>query len=213
MTAQDELSPGHAADRPLTAPETAPSDDTLPGLGPLPSPAAPPNRAAAGPAAPSGPSPGSPVPAGSLTLHTTLLGPLTVPDGAARAAELEELSRRAAVYATRARGDGTRRAYRSAWRQYEAWCHSLGREPLGADPDTVAMYVVRCADQGSAGRGGLAVSSIRVHLAAIRTAICWPAARSTCAIRASPWSSRGSPGRRASGRAARPPPRCPACCA
>ncbi len=87
-----------------------------------------------------------------------------MPDGAAHAAELEELSRRAAVYATRARGDGTRRAYRSAWRQYEAWCHSLGREPLAADPDTIAMYVVRCADQG------FAVSSIRVHLAAIRTA-------------------------------------------
>jgi site-specific recombinase XerD len=103
-------------------------------------------------------------PSGSLILHTTLLGPLTVPDGAGRAAELEELSRRAAVYATRARGDGTRRAYRSAWRQYEAWCASLGREPLAADPDTIAMYVVRCADKG------FAVSSIRVHLAAIRTA-------------------------------------------
>ena len=47
---------------------------------------------------------------------------------------------------------------------YEAWCRSLGREPLAADPDTIAMYVVRCADHG------LAVSSIRVHLAAIRTA-------------------------------------------
>ena len=103
-------------------------------------------------------------PPGALILQTSLLGPLTVPDGAARAAELEELSRRAAVYATRARGDGTRRAYRSAWRQYQAWCHSLGREPLAADPDTIAMYVVRCADQG------FAVSSIRVHLAAIRTA-------------------------------------------
>lgn len=101
---------------------------------------------------------------GSLTLRTNLLGPLIVPDGAARAAELEELSRRAALYATRARGDGTRRAYRAAWRQYEVWCHSLGREPLAADPDTIAMYVVRCADTG------LAVSSIRVSLAAIRTA-------------------------------------------
>ena len=101
---------------------------------------------------------------GSLVLQTALFGPLTVPDGAARAAELEELSRRAAVYATRARGDGTRRAYRSAWRSFEAWCHSLGREPLAGDPDTIAMYVVRCADQG------FAVSSIRVHLAAIRTA-------------------------------------------
>jgi site-specific recombinase XerD len=71
---------------------------------------------------------------------------------------------RAAVYATRARGDGTRRAYRAAWRGFEAWCQSLGREPLAADPDTIAMYVVRCADQG------FAVSSIRVALAAIRTA-------------------------------------------
>jgi hypothetical protein len=68
------------------------------------------------------------------------------------------------IYATRAKGDGTRRAYRSAWRQYETWCHSLGRAPLAADPDTIAMYVVRCAD------AGLAVSSIRVALAAIKTA-------------------------------------------
>jgi integrase len=97
-------------------------------------------------------------------LQTTLLGPLSIPAGASRAAEIEDLSRRAAVYATRARGDGTRRAYRAAWRQYETWCHSLGREPLAADPDTIAMYVVRLADQDRA------VSSIRVALAAIRTA-------------------------------------------
>jgi hypothetical protein len=50
--------------------------------------------------------------AGPHTLETGLHGSLTVPDGAARAAEPEELSRRAAVYATRAKGDGTRRAYR-----------------------------------------------------------------------------------------------------
>lgn len=87
-----------------------------------------------------------------------------MPDGAGRAAEIEELSRRAAVYATRATGDGTRRAYRSAWRSFETWCRELGREPLAGDPDTIAMYVVRCAD------AGFAVSSIRVHLAAIRTA-------------------------------------------
>jgi site-specific recombinase XerD len=110
------------------------------------------------------PSERRPIAPGPLTLQTTLFGPLTVPDGAEHAAEIEELSRRAALYATRARGDGTRRAYRSAWRQYDAWCQSLGRAPLGADPDTIAMYVVRLAD------AGLAVSSIRVHLAAIRTA-------------------------------------------
>jgi hypothetical protein len=35
-------------------------------------------------------------------LQTSLLGPLAVPTGARRAAELEELSRRAAIYAPRA---------------------------------------------------------------------------------------------------------------
>ncbi len=161
MTRQDEPGPHQAADPPPAPPETTSPAAAHPGPGggPLPAPAAaPPTPEAASRATPSDPPPGS------FILQTTLLGPLTVPDGAAHAAELEELSRRAAVYATRARGDGTRRAYRSAWRQYEAWCHSLGREPLAADPDTIAMYVVRCADQG------FAVSSIRVHLAAIRTA-------------------------------------------
>ena len=101
---------------------------------------------------------------GDVTLQTSLFGPLTVPDGAARADELEELSRRAALYATRARGDGTRRAYRTAWRHFSAWCDSLGRARLPADADTLAMYVVRRADDG------LAVSSLRVALAAIKTA-------------------------------------------
>ncbi len=117
------------------------------------------------PAAPSeSPPPPFPIPDGALRLDTGLLGPLLVPGGAARAAELEALSVRAAVYATRARGPGTLRAYRSAWHGYERWCRSLGREPLDGDPDTVAMYVTRRADDG------LAVSSIRVALAAIRTA-------------------------------------------
>jgi hypothetical protein len=53
-------------------------------------------------------------PAASFTLQTTLLGPLLIPAGADRAAAIEDLSRRAAFYATRARGDGTRRAYRAA---------------------------------------------------------------------------------------------------
>ena len=107
------------------------------------------------------PGPAAPDPTGARVLETALFGPLSVPGAAA---ELADLAQRAALYATRAKGEGTRRAYRSAWQQYAAWCHALGREPLGADPDTVAMYVVRCAD------AGYAVSTIRVHLAAIRTA-------------------------------------------
>ena len=102
-----------------------------------------------------------PLPAGSLRLHTSLLGDILVPGGAARAAELQALSARAAVYATRARGEGTRRAYRSAWGAFEAWYTALGREPLAGDPETLAMYAVRCTDRG------LAVASLRVHLAAI----------------------------------------------
>ncbi len=104
------------------------------------------------------------VPDASLQIEAGLLGPLPVPDGAHRATEMQALRARAAVYATRARGEGTRRAYRSAWRTFEAWCRSLGREPLDGNPDTVAMYVTRRADDG------LAVSSLRVDLAAIRTA-------------------------------------------
>ena len=113
---------------------------------------------------PSPPPPLSGTPDGAFRLDTGLLGPLLVPGGAGRAAELEALSARAAAYATRARGPGTLRAYRSAWHGYEAWCCSLGREPLDGDPDTVAMYVTRRADDG------LAVSSLRLALAAIRTA-------------------------------------------
>jgi hypothetical protein len=62
----------------------------------------------------------------------------------------------------------------------------LGREPLAADPDTVAMHVVRLAD------AGLAVSSIRVALAAIRTAHLL--AGHAIATPGSPWWSRASPG-------------------
>src|SRR5437763_2492934 len=41
----------------------------------------------------------------------------------------DALADRAAHYATRARGPGTRRTYRSAWTLFSAWCRSLGREP------------------------------------------------------------------------------------
>jgi len=101
---------------------------------------------------------------GTVTLHTDLLGDLVVPGAAGRGAELQALSHRAAVYAARARGDGTRRVYRSAWRGYVAWCQSLGREPLAGDPELLAMYATHRAD------AGVAVSTLRVDLAAIRTA-------------------------------------------
>ena len=153
MSDSPDLDPTNDGGAALTGPEIAAPIDPAAGPSPLPSPA--------GRSTPAGERSAA---TGPLTLETSLLGPLSVPDGAGRAAEIEELSRRAARYATRAKGDGTRRAYRAAWQQYAAWCAGLGREPLAADPDTIAMYVVRCADQG------FAVSSIRVHLAAIKTA-------------------------------------------
>ena len=146
MADSDALSPTEPRSTALTGPESASAEAAAAAPAPLASPA----EAATDD--------------GPFTLETTLLGPLALPAGAASGPELDELSRRAALYATRARGDGTRRAYRSAWAQYATWCGSLAREPLAADPDTIAMYVVRLADQG------LAVSSIRVALAAIRTA-------------------------------------------
>lgn len=99
-----------------------------------------------------------------LIPETALPDPLHSPADATRIAEHAALAQQAALYATRSRGDGTRRAYRSAWRHYEAWCSALGRAPLPAELDTIAMYVVRRA------KDGLAVSSLRVALAAIRTA-------------------------------------------
>jgi hypothetical protein len=108
--------------------------------------------------------PAFPAADGSLTLHTTLLGDLVVPGGAARAAELRELAAQAAVYATRAHGPGTRRAYRSAWSGYERWCRSLGREPLSGDAGTLALYATACASRG------LSPASLRVHLVAIQVA-------------------------------------------
>ena len=95
---------------------------------------------------------------------TNLPGPLAVPSEPPGAGDLADLSRRAALYATRARGEGTRRAYRAAWSVFAAWCESLGRNPLAGDPDTIAMFLVRRADDGCA------VSTLRVGLAAIRTA-------------------------------------------
>ena len=101
---------------------------------------------------------------GPQVLETSLLGPLAVPAGPSSVVDLADLSRRAAVYATSARGDGTRRAYRAAWSVFTQWCDSLGRNPLAGDPDTIAMFLVRRADDGRA------ISTLRVGLAAIRTA-------------------------------------------
>lgn len=68
-------------------------------------------------------------PGQGLVVSTGILGDLVLPEGTFdpdRADEIRDLAAQAAVYATQARGPGTLRAYRSAWRQYDAWCTRLG---------------------------------------------------------------------------------------
>jgi len=99
-------------------------------------------------------------------VSTDILGDLVLPDGTFdpdRADEIRDLAAQAAVYATQARKPGTLRAYRSAWRQYGAWCVRLGLPALSADPRLVGMYLTAAAER-------LAVATLQVHLAAIVTA-------------------------------------------
>src|SRR3954454_12701591 len=103
---------------------------------------------------------------GGLMVSTGILGDLVLPTGAfdpGRADEIRDLAAQAAVYATQARGPGTLRAYRSAWRQYDAWCVRLGLPALSADPRLVGMYLTAAAER-------LAPATLQVHLAAIVTA-------------------------------------------
>jgi hypothetical protein len=101
-----------------------------------------------------------------LVVSTGILGDLVLPEGAFdldRADEIRDLAAQAAVYATQARGPGTLRAYRSAWRQYDAWCTRLGLPALSGDPRLVGMYLTAAAER-------LAAATLQVHLAAIVTA-------------------------------------------
>jgi site-specific recombinase XerD len=67
----------------------------------------------------------------------------------------------AAGYAAEEKAAATRRAYRSDWRGFEAWCAGAGATPLPATPATVAAYLAHLAD------AGLKASSISRKLAAI----------------------------------------------
>lgn len=64
------------------------------------------------------------------------------PRAAARhAAELEEIGSEADKYLERSKAPNTRRAYRSDWADFTAWCERYRRETLPAHPDTVAYYL------------------------------------------------------------------------
>lgn len=55
---------------------------------------------------------------------------------------------RAADYATASKSEATRRAYRSDWADFTAWCACHTYTPLPATPRTVANYLSALADAG-----------------------------------------------------------------
>ncbi len=65
----------------------------------------------------------------------------------------------ATAYASRARSDNTRRAYRRAWDSYKGWCDRLGLAHLSADPQIVAMYLAAAAEGRLPGNGALSGAS------------------------------------------------------
>jgi len=76
--------------------------------------------------------------------------------------ELDQALNAARRYSRKSRADSTWRAYRSDWRQFEAWCQTVALPSLPADPDTVAMFVA------SQAADGLNPSTLNRRLAAIR---------------------------------------------
>jgi integrase len=85
-------------------------------------------------------------------------------DFASASHDLASLAEQSAVYATRAFGPGTQRAYHSAWTKYSSWCSKHGLDPFAGAAGPIPLYVTHLAETGRA------VSSIRVALAAIATA-------------------------------------------
>jgi integrase len=83
-------------------------------------------------------------------------------DAVAIAERLAGLAADAARYAEKAAGEGTRRAYSSAWTAYAGWCQRHCLDPLAGDPGIVALYLTARA------KDGLSVSSLGVARAAIR---------------------------------------------
>lgn len=74
--------------------------------------------------------------------------------------DVQSLMDKARSLASQSKSPATVRAYRSAWRQFENWCHDKGTHPLPATPELVAVYV---ADRGD----HLSVATLEKHLAAI----------------------------------------------
>ncbi|MEA1835170.1 tyrosine-type recombinase/integrase [Methylobacterium durans] len=77
--------------------------------------------------------------------------------------DLDRLADRAAGLAEGARAPATRRAYRSDWRQFEAWCAGHGLSALPAEPATIGLYL-------AAHEAVLSVATLTRRLASVSVA-------------------------------------------
>lgn len=78
--------------------------------------------------------------------------------------ELVNLTEKAARFADASMSNSTKRKYRTAWRQFSAWCSSTGFASLPTSAEAVALYITHRVDQGRR------VSTLEVDLAAIACA-------------------------------------------
>lgn len=74
-----------------------------------------------------------------------------------------EMADKAVGYAEAAKAGNTRRAYKSDWQSFEAWCSSKGVVSMPAAPDAVLAYLIDHA-------GRLKVATLSRRLSAIREA-------------------------------------------
>jgi site-specific recombinase XerD len=89
--------------------------------------------------------------------HRLIRRPSTLP-----AVELETAREAAEMYAKGSRAASTWRAYESDWRTFHAWCRTVDRAALPAEPATVALFLAAQA------KLGIAPSTLGRRLAAIR---------------------------------------------
>lgn len=91
------------------------------------------------------------------------------------ATALAEDAERARAFARHATAPNTKRAYRSDWADFCAWCDGRGLPALPASPDTVALYIASRAEVGppdadGQATPGLKVSTLERRLSAINQA-------------------------------------------
>lgn len=98
-----------------------------------------------------------------------MCGALVVPEPAAIVVqqpalpELAHVVEAARDYAYASKAENTKRAYKSDWMDFSAWCQAHARAHLPADPTTVALYISALAEVAK-------VSTINRRLAAISVA-------------------------------------------